>query len=133
MGTSLFANWVSVVLWSAADRPARSYQPTYIGLGLLSVLLVVVLIKAYRVWEEIHDVEEPASPEDILASFEQAHAAGELDDEELQRVRVRLGRSSTSEGHSATGPAEGGSSESLAPGPLSDLPKADEGSARRQT
>ena len=41
-------------------------------------------------WEEIHDVEEPDSPDDLLETFEEAHAAGELDDEEFARVRRRL-------------------------------------------
>ncbi len=94
MGDSLFEKVVGVAMWCAAVRPDKSYQPTYIGLALLAVLLVVALIKAYRVWEEIHDVEEPDSPADLLAAFKQAHAAGELDDEELERVRERLERSS---------------------------------------
>ena len=36
-------------------------------------------------WEDIHDVEEPDSPADLLATFEEAHAAGEMDDEEFER------------------------------------------------
>ena len=56
----------------------------YIPLGLLTVLLLASLLKAVRVWEEIHDVEEPDSPSDLLTSFIQAHAAGELDDAELR-------------------------------------------------
>jgi hypothetical protein len=62
----------------------------YAGLTILTVLLVVALVKAYRMWEEIHDVEEPDSPTDLLETFEEAHAAGELDDEEFERVRRRL-------------------------------------------
>ena len=65
----------------------------YIPLGLLTVLLVASLLKAVRVWEEIHDVEEPDSPSDLLTSFMQAHAAGELDDAEFARVCERLGGS----------------------------------------
>jgi hypothetical protein len=64
--------------------------PYYLGLGILLVLMVVALVKAYQMWEELHDVEEPDSPIDLLESFEEAHAAGELDDEELARVRQRL-------------------------------------------
>jgi hypothetical protein len=70
----------------------------YVGLAVLVVLLVVALVTAYRVWVEIHDVEEPDSPADLLESFEQAHAAGVLDDEELQRVRWQLAGESTPEG-----------------------------------
>jgi uncharacterized membrane protein len=69
---------------------ARQY---YVGLAILTVLLVVALVKAYRMWEEIHDVEEPDSPIDLLETFEEAHAAGELDDEEFERVRRRLAAS----------------------------------------
>jgi hypothetical protein len=64
--------------------------PYYLGLGILLVLMVVALVKAYQMWEELHDVEEPDSPIDLLESFEEAHAAGELDDEEFARVRQRL-------------------------------------------
>jgi uncharacterized membrane protein len=62
----------------------------YVGLVLLSIILIVLLVHAYRVWEEIHDVEEPDSPSDLLDSFEQAHAEGELDAQELDRVRKLL-------------------------------------------
>jgi hypothetical protein len=49
--------------------------PYYLGLGILLVLMVVALVKAYQMWEELHDVEEPDSPIDLLESFEEAHAA----------------------------------------------------------
>ena len=65
----------------------RSY---YFGLALLLVLMLAVLVRAYREWQEIHEDLEPASPEELLQSFEQAHAAGELDEQELQRIRARL-------------------------------------------
>ncbi|HEX3450448.1 MAG TPA: hypothetical protein VHS97_19490, partial [Isosphaeraceae bacterium] len=54
-------------------------------------------IKAYRMWEELHDVAEPDLPADLLETFKEAHAAGELDDQEFERVRQRL-----------AGPAAGG-------------------------
>jgi hypothetical protein len=103
-----------MALWAAAHRPARPVQPTYIGLAVLAALLVFVLIKAYGVWQEIHDVEVPDSPQDLLASFEQAHAAGELDEAELERVRARLRRSATFEGPASAAPA---ADSSRAPGP----------------
>jgi hypothetical protein len=62
----------------------------YVGLGVLVVLMLVAGIKAYRMWEEIHDVAAPDSPADLLETFEEAHAAGELDDLEFERVRQRL-------------------------------------------
>jgi hypothetical protein len=57
---------------------------------LLTVLLVALLIQAHRVWQEIHEVEEPVSSDDLLQSFTQAHADGELDDDEFERVRLQL-------------------------------------------
>jgi uncharacterized membrane protein len=62
----------------------------YVGLGVLVVLMLVAGIKAYRMWEELQDVAEPDSPADLLETFEEAHAAGELDDQEFERVRRRL-------------------------------------------
>jgi uncharacterized membrane protein len=72
------------------DVSARYY---YLGLAILAVLMLVAAVKAYRTWEEIHDVEEPDSPQDLLEMFEDAHAEGELDDEEFERVRRRLAAS----------------------------------------
>jgi len=66
----------------------------WIGLGLLVVVMFFALLKAYREWQDIHDVEEPDSPDDLLRSFREAHALGELDDEEMQRVERRLSASS---------------------------------------
>ena len=71
---------------STQRRAGPDFKPTYIGVAFLAVLLIFCLVKAYRVWEEIHDVEEPSSPDDLLESFEQAHLAGELDDDEFERV-----------------------------------------------
>ena len=77
-----------------AARPTRrvGVSPSYyyVGLGVLAVLMLVAGIKAYRMWEELHDVAEPDSPADLLEAFEEAHAAGELDDQEFERVRQRL-------------------------------------------
>ena len=78
------------LLAAALFRGFRFSPPYYLGLGILLVLMVVALVKFYQMWEEIHDVEEPDSPIDLLESFEAAHAAGELDDGEFERVRRRL-------------------------------------------
>jgi hypothetical protein len=91
-------SWVNLLLDSVAvlaDFPStQSLVTTYVPLGVLTVLLAASLIKAVRVWEEIHDVEEPDTPSDLLASFEQAHAEGELNDAEFARVREQLGGAS---------------------------------------
>jgi hypothetical protein len=74
-------------LAAAAVTTGRWY---YLGLGLVVVILVITLIAFYRTWEEIHDEEEPDSPADLLETFEKAHAEGELDQRELDRVRRLL-------------------------------------------
>jgi hypothetical protein len=83
-------------VWAMAG-PLRSLkispQYYYVGLALLIVALLIALVKAYRVWEEIKDVEEPDSPADLLQAFQQARDAGELDDAEMERVRQQLARS----------------------------------------
>jgi hypothetical protein len=69
----------------------------YVGLVLLSILAIMLSVHAYRVWQEIHEVEEPDSPSDLLESFEQAHTEGELDDQELERVRRLLQQGDSSQ------------------------------------
>jgi hypothetical protein len=79
-------------LFAAAPARRVGVSPSYyyVGLVVLVVLMLVALFKAYRMWEEIHDVAEPDTPADLLETFEEAHAAGELDDQEFERVRQRL-------------------------------------------
>ena len=76
----------------AALSPAAWYN-----LGLVVVLLAVVVaaVSAYRVWHEANEEIEPATPEELLASFEQARAEGVLDDEEYARVRRELEKASS--------------------------------------
>jgi hypothetical protein len=91
-------SWVKPLLQSVAafaDFPStQSLVTKYVPLAVLAALLAASLIKAVRVWGEIHDVEEPDTPSDLLASFEQAHAEGALDDAEFARVSAQLGGSS---------------------------------------
>ncbi len=70
----------------------------YVGLVLLSVLAIMLSVHAYRVWQEIHEDEEPDSPSELLESFEQAHVEGELDEQELERVRRLLQERDWSQG-----------------------------------
>jgi hypothetical protein len=96
-----------VGLWAAAAvQTGTSY---YIGLAVLIAILIGVLIWAYRTWAEINDVEEPDSPAELLESFEQAHEEGELDAQELERVRRLLstngGAGAPGDGKSAQAPA----------------------------
>jgi hypothetical protein len=87
--------------------------------------LVGVLIAAYRTWEEIHDVEEPDSPVDLLETFRQAHAQGEIDDHELDRVRRLL---TSAEGGTAGESAGNGPLGSAVAGDRPSDPEEDAGS-----
>ena len=91
----------SLILGAAAVSYDRSY---YLGLVLLLVAVVVAVVKARGVWAELNEVIEPDQPQDLLRSFEEAHAAGEIDDQELARVKARLAGGST-EGPSPPAPA----------------------------
>jgi hypothetical protein len=88
-------NWPTLLADSIAllaDFPRfESLAGKYLPLALFVVLLAVLLTKAVRVWQEIHEVEEPATPGELLASLEDAHAAGDLDADEIARVRQQLG------------------------------------------
>ena len=61
-----------------------------VPLALFIVLLAVLLTKAVRVWQEIHEVEDPTTKGELLSALEEAHAAGELDDDEIAKVRQQL-------------------------------------------
>ncbi len=61
-----------------------------IGLVVVLVALAIAGVTAYRVWHEVNVEIEPATPEELLASFEQARSEGELDDDEYARVRRQL-------------------------------------------
>lgn len=86
----------------------------YAGLAVVVGVTMVAIVVFYREWQEMHDVEEPDRPQDILNSFVQAHAQGDLDAGELERVRRLL--SNDSEGGAAGTPASGG--EAKKPGAL---------------
>jgi hypothetical protein len=92
--------------WEIAPIPERVFAAAridagfiyYVGLAVVVVVLVGTLIAFYRTWMEIHEDEEPDSPQDLLESFREAHAAGQIDDRELERVRRLL---SAGEGEAA--------------------------------
>jgi hypothetical protein len=71
----------------AAISPAAWYN---IGLAALLVVGVVAFVWAYRVWSEINEREDQATADELMEAFEEARAAGELDEEEYARVRERI-------------------------------------------
>jgi len=81
----------------AAGRPAVQTNAQtngfwyYLGFGLLAVAIVIGVTAAYRIWHETQEEdEEPVTNDELLAEFQAAHAAGEMDDAEFQRVRALL-------------------------------------------
>jgi hypothetical protein len=72
----------------ASLSPAAWYN---LGLAVIVLSIAVMAVIAYRAWAEAHEDLDPVSDEDMLSTFEQARAAGELDDEEYERLRRRLG------------------------------------------
>lgn len=66
----------------------------YAGLAVVVGVTMFAIVVFYREWQEMHDVEEPDEPRDLLDSFVQAHANGELDADELERVRRLLSEES---------------------------------------
>jgi predicted negative regulator of RcsB-dependent stress response len=70
---------------------AISAQTWYnIGLVVVLFVLAVACYWAYQVWQEVHEDEAPASAEELLATFDSARDAGELDEEEYAKVRKRI-------------------------------------------
>lgn len=82
-----------VILWGAKAPPP---QPTVIGAVILIIALIVAVVVGWRNWQEAHEEEATDSPEDLLASFEEAHAAGDIDDDEMRRLRSKLTGDSSS-------------------------------------
>ena len=80
------------VVLLVALSPAAWYN---IGLIVVLIALIIAGVMAYQLWHEINEEVEPATPEELLASFEQARSAGELDDDEYARVRRQLEKTSS--------------------------------------
>ena len=76
-----------LILLIAAAEPRHLYGSAYYaGLAVVTLVVVIAAIGFYRVWLEVREEEEPDSPDEVLESFRRAHAAGEIDDQELERV-----------------------------------------------
>ncbi len=82
------AAWVRGTLWAAAA--VATGTSVLIGLAVLVAIMIGVAHRVLSDLGEIHDVEEPDSPAELLESFEQAHEDGEIDERELERVRRLL-------------------------------------------
>jgi hypothetical protein len=61
-----------------------------IGLAVVLLSMAVAFYWAYQMWTEVNEEVDPATAEELMASFDQARAAGELEDEEYAKVRKRI-------------------------------------------
>ena len=77
-----------------------------IGLVVVVVALIFAGVLAYRVYREVNEDVDPASPEELLAAFEQARFEGSLDEEEYERVRRQFDSSQTAPPSSANSKRE---------------------------
>lgn len=71
-------------LFAAGDSSTLYY---YLGLAALVGAMIWAAIVAHSSWVEANEDLDPASPAEVLEALEQAHAAGDLDEEELARAR----------------------------------------------
>jgi uncharacterized membrane protein len=102
--------WFSVVLGIISARAWYN-----IGLVVMLLILVLACYWAYEMWMEVNEEVDPATADELMASFDQARAAGELDDEEYAKVRKRIEQPG-SEGL-RTGSPNTGKDQPRAPGP----------------
>ncbi len=112
------SGWEAVrsVVQPALAAGVASGWKYYAGLAVVVAVTMLAIAVFYREWREMQDVEEPDQPQDLLDSFVQAHAQGELDAGELERVRRLL--SDDLKGREASSPPPVG--EPGTPGGLRD-------------
>lgn len=94
-------NWFLAAAPIAPQPATPSYY--YAGLAALVVAMAVAAVWAYRSWEEAHEELDPATKDELMEAFQQARLEGELDDQELARIRSRI-----ESGDAPDGAARGG-------------------------
>ncbi|WP_165072040.1 hypothetical protein [Paludisphaera rhizosphaerae] len=82
------ANWILAASTLGTQAATPSYY--YAGLAGLVVAMAVAAVWAYRSWEEAHEELDPATKDELMEAFQQARLEGELDDQELARIRSRI-------------------------------------------
>ena len=68
-------------------------------LAVIAIGVGFAVVQALRYWREMHEDVEPVTAEELMASFEQARAEGDLDDEELARVKESIREIAARPGH----------------------------------
>lgn len=65
----------------------------YLALVVLTVAMAVGSVWMLRVWNDVkgEESEKPVGPDDLLGPLAQAFAAGQMSEEEYQRIKQSLG------------------------------------------
>ncbi len=100
---SEFATLAQVVRQPVLPPVVTSGRWYYLGVALLVCALIAAAITAYRLWFDLNDVEDPDRPEDLLEAFKEARAAGELDEQEFEKVRRQLKNAASFDSKTAPG------------------------------
>jgi uncharacterized membrane protein len=77
-----------------------------VGLAVVLLSLAVAFYWAYQMWSEVNEEVDPATADELMVSFDQARAAGELDEEEYAKVRKRIEQTGSA-GPRADSPSSG--------------------------
>jgi len=86
-----------------------------IGLAVVLLVLALALYWAYQIWTEVNEEVDPATADELMASFDQARAAGDLDEEEYAKVRSRIEQAGSAE--TRTGSPDQGNAQTKPPEP----------------
>jgi uncharacterized membrane protein len=82
----------SIMLMIAQVRGAPRGQYPVLAFVVLGLVVGVGIVLAYLLKREAKEEEQPVTDADLLAQFERARFAGEMDEEEFQRVSAALQR-----------------------------------------
>jgi uncharacterized membrane protein len=121
----------SVLLGVLSDRAWYN-----IGLAVVLLVLALAFYWAYQMWKEVNEEVDPATTDELMASFDQARAAGELDDEEYAKIRKRIEQTGSAEPRTGIpntdkarpkppGPPDGLTGKTESPGPASKTSQID--------
>ena len=100
----MLAPWLSL---TAANEGLREWQSQLLKVSpiLAGLLLILAIVVAWLKRRRKAEEDQPTSPQDQLAYFQELHWKGELSKEEFERVQVRLGERIRQEEAGANPPA----------------------------
>jgi len=95
----------ALAVLSGAAKAPQAVKPSGLGIGLFVLAMLVGIPLAYRLWRETHQDDERASESEMFSDFEQAYAAGQMDEAEFRRLRdLMIGGGRRNQGGARPGP-----------------------------